>query len=146
MSGLNVVANIALGRFVEKIADDATKILVLLLRVVQADATLRDHDDLAAALGANTEANFTNYARKTGITATIIVDDTNDRVDVDIPDQTWLVAGGATNNGLVKLGIAYEESASDAGRVPLTWHTFDVTTDGSDLVAQIAAAGFARAS
>jgi hypothetical protein len=68
---------------------------MLLLKTAEADATLKDRDDVAAILAnGSTEADFTNYARKTGLTGTITVDDTNDRVDVDIPDQTWAVAGG----------------------------------------------------
>jgi hypothetical protein len=120
---------------------------MLLLKTAEADATLKDRDDVAAILAnGSTEADFTNYARKTGLTGTITVDDTNDRVDVDIPDQTWAVAGGATNNTLVKLIIAYQEAAADASRVPLTSHDFAVTTDTSDIVAQVNAAGFYRAS
>lgn len=145
------VFNIAKGAVAEKIRDAAANVGVLLLKTAEADATLKDYDDLATMLAAgggasNVEANFTNYARKTGITATITVDDTNDRVDVDMPDQTWTTAGGATNNTLAKLIIWYQETASDAGRVPLTAHDFVVTTDGTDLQAQVATAGFYRAS
>lgn len=145
------VFNIAKGAVAEKVRDGAANLGMLILKTAEADATLKDYDDLSALLAAgggasNVEANFTSYARKTGLTGTITVDDTNDRVDVDIPDQTWSPAGGATNNTTVKLIIYYQESASDAGRVPLTSHDFAVTTDGSDLTAQIAAAGFFRAS
>lgn len=143
----DVVFNIALGSVAEKVRDSATVLGVVLLKVAQADATLRDHDTLAAILAAaNTEADFTSYVRKTGITATLTVDDTNNWVDVDIPNQTWSPAGGATNNTLVKLIVYYEEAAADATRIPLTAHDFAVTTDGSDLTAQIATAGFYRAS
>lgn len=120
----------------------------MLLQAAEADATIRDYDDIAALLvpAGNTEATFTAYARKTGITLTITVDDTNDRVDLDLPDQTWSPAGNGTNNTLTDLVIGYEESASDAGRVPLTLHDFGATTDGSDLTVQFNAAGFMRAS
>jgi len=141
------VFNIAKGAVAEKIRDSASACLILLLKANEAESTLRDRDDVAAVLAnGSTEADFTNYARKTGLTGTITVDDTNDRVDVDIPDQTWTAAGGGTNNTLTKLVVAYQESASDAGRVPLTHHDFAVTTDGSDLTAQINSAGFFRAS
>ena len=142
------VFNIAKGAFVEKIRDGASNVLVLLLKANETETDLVDHDDLAALLGAagNTEADATNYARKTGITGTITVDDVNDRVDADIPDQTWNNLGGALNNTLTKLIVAYEESAADSGRIPLTHHDFSVTTDGSDVTAQINASGFARAS
>ena len=143
----NIVFNIAKGRPVQQGITDATKFGILLLKVAETDATLIDYDTVAAILaGSNTEANFTNYARKTGITATVTVDDTNDRTDVDMADQTWTSAGGATNNSLVKLIVYYEVSASDAGRVPVSAHDFVATTDGNDLVAVIATAGFYRAA
>ncbi|HXF88300.1 MAG TPA: hypothetical protein VNK48_08110 [Xanthobacteraceae bacterium] len=144
----NGVFNIAKGAFVEKIRDGASNLLLLLLKQNEAESTLIDRDTVADIIGAtgNTEADFTNYARKTGITGTITVDDTNDRVDVDMPDQTWTSAGGTTNNTLTKAIVAYQESASDSGRIPLTHHDFAVTTDGSDLTLVVNAAGFARAS
>lgn len=144
----NGVFNIAKGAFVEKIRDNPNNVLVLLLKQAEADSTLVDRTSLADLLDAGTgnlEADATNYVRKTGITATITVDNTNDRVDVDIPDQTWTALGGAVNNTIVKLIIAYEEGPSDAQRIPLTHHDFNVTTDGSDVTAVIAASGFARA-
>jgi hypothetical protein len=141
------VFNIAKGAVAEKIRDGAANVGVMLLKAQEAEATLKDRDTLADILGGgNTEADFTNYARKTGITGTLAVDDTNDRVDADIPDQTWTSAGGATNNTLVRLIVYYQESAADSGRIPLSAHDFAVTTDGSDMTAQVAAAGFVRAS
>lgn len=142
------VFNISKGAFVEKIRDAGTNVLILLLKANEAEATLVDRDNVSLMLAeaGTTEADFTNYARKTGLTGTITVDDTNDRVDVDVPDQTWTSAGGASNNTLTKLVTAYEESAADTGRIPMTHHDFATTTDGNDLVAQINAAGFGRAS
>jgi len=142
------VFNISKGAFVEKIRDAGTNVLILLLQANEAETTLVDRDTVALVLAeaGTTEATFTNYARKTGITGTITVDDTNDRVDVDIPDQTWTSAGGATNNTLTKLVVAYEESAADSGRIPMTHHDFAVTTDGSDITAQVNTAGFGRAA
>lgn len=144
----NGVFNIAKGSFVEKIRDSATVVLILLLKANEAEATLIDRTTVALMLAeaGTTEADFTNYARKTGLTGTITVDNTNDRADVDLPDQTWTTAGGATNNTLTKLVVAYEESAADSGRIPLTHHDFAATTDGSDLTAQVNAAGFGRAA
>lgn len=141
------VFNIAKGAAAEKIRDSAAACLILLLKANEAEATLRDRADVAAILAnGSTEADFTNYARKTGLTGTITVDNTNDRVDVDIADQTWTSAGGAANNTLTKLIVAYQEAAADASRIPLTHHDFAVTTDGSDLTAQINASGFYRAA
>jgi hypothetical protein len=141
------IFNIAKGAFAEKFRDAGANGIVLLLKVNQAEATLIDHDDLAALLAAaNTEAVFTNYARKTGLTGTVTVDDSNDRVDVDLPDQTWSSAGNGANDTLTKLLVAYEEAAADATRIPLSHHDFALTTDGSDVTAQFNAAGFGRAS
>lgn len=139
--------NIAKGAAVEKVRDGATNLLMLLLKTAEADATFKDRDTVADILGnGGVEADFTNYARKTGLTGTITVDDTNDRVDVDVADQTWAAAGGASNNNLTDLVIAYQESAADSGRIPLTNHDFILTTDGSDITAQVNASGFIRAS
>jgi hypothetical protein len=142
------VFNYAKGRAVEKIADAAANVGLMLLKANEAEATLIDRTDLANLLaqGGNTEADFTNYARKTGITGTITVDTTNDWVDVDMPDQTWSSAGGASNNTLTKAVPFYEDSAADSGRIPLTHQDFAVTTNGNDLIANVNASGFLRVS
>jgi hypothetical protein len=140
------VFNIAKGAAAEKIRDDATKIGVVLVKTAETDAALRDRTTLADILGGNTEANFTNYARKTALTATLNVDQGNDRVDISIPQQTWTAAGGAVNNTLAKLIVFYDEGGTDATRIPLTHHDFIATTDGNDLQTNFAVAGFYRAS
>jgi len=129
-------------------ANDA--LIVVLLKVAQADRTLEDHATLSALLAAaNTEANFTNYARKTAASVTVTPDNTNDRMDVDFADIVYTAAGGATNNTLVKLVVCYDDdttSGTDANLIPLTHHDFALTTDGTDLTAVVAASGFYRAS
>lgn len=119
---------------------------------VESDATLIDKDDFSALVsGATDEATNTGYARKSldqtgGITVTY--DDTNDRVDVDIPDQTW-TAVAATGGAWSDLVIGYDSDSTggtDANILPATQHDFAVTPDGSDITAQIATAGFYRAS
>lgn len=142
------VFNIAKGRAAKYVEDNTNSIVVLLLQANETEADLIDHDDVDALLTAagNTEATFTNYARKTGISETVTQDDGNDRTDIDIPDQTWTSAGNGTNNTLTKLIVAVATGAGDANLVPLTHHDFPVTTDGTDLTAQINAAGFFRAS
>ncbi len=141
------VFNISKGSFAEMVRDTGSKTLVLLLTVNQTEITLQDHEDVAAMLAAaNTEALFTSYARKEAIVETLSVDHPNERVDLDIPDQTWSPAGNGANETLTKLVTAYENAAADATRVPMTQHDFAVTTDGSDLTAQINAVGICRAS
>jgi hypothetical protein len=138
------VFNIAKGAFVEKFRDGAANGGILLLIAADTDGAMRDTDTLTALLatGAN-EATDGSYARKTGLTGTITVDDTNDRVDVDLPDQTFTALAGAAITDAV---VFYEEAAADNTRIPLTLHDFGVTPDGSDVTIQFNAAGFARAS
>jgi hypothetical protein len=148
------VANIAKGRVAYyaslPAANDGLIFVLLKSSGLETDSTLKDYDDLATLLaGTSDEADFTNYARKTVTSATITVDDTNDRVDIDIADQTWTSAGGASNNTLGKLLICYDPdttSGTDSSVIPLCGFDFSATTDGSDLTAQIAAAGFFRAA
>ena len=142
----DLVLNIAKGGASEKVRVDPTKVGILLLQTAESDALLRTRATVAAILATNTEATFTAYARKTAITATLTVDNTNNWEQITIPNQTWSSAGGATNNTLAKLVIFYDAGGTDATRVPLTAQDFVVTTDGSDLTAQLAATGFYRAA
>lgn len=139
------VFNVSKGAFAEKVRDGSSNVGVLLLEAMESDADAKDHDDLTDFLGASgtTEADDASYSRKTGVTGTITVDDTNDRVDVDIPDQTWSSLDG---DAITDLVVFYEESASDSDRIPLTAHDFETSPDGSDVTAEFNASGFARAS
>lgn len=131
-------------------ANDALIVVLLKSTGIEADGTLKDYDDLAALLAAsNDECDFTNYARKTITSVTNTVDDSGDKFDSDFADQTWTAAGGATNNTVAKLLVCYDPdttSGTDSSLVPLTAHDFSVTTDGTDLTAQAATAGYYRAS
>lgn len=154
------VFNVAKGRVNElhnRVAgnDPANSALVLvLLQASEADATLEDYDTLAALLGAagNTEATFTNYARKVLTDADIsasAVDDANNRRESDIPDPTWASAGGATNNTMTKLLVCYDPDTTggdDTALIPLTHHDYTEATSGGDITAVINAAGYYRAS
>jgi len=134
-------------------ANSAFIVVLLKLAGLEADDLLDNYDDLAALLAAaSDEADFTNYARKTISDAALAAipspDDTNNRRDVDLPDQTWTTAGGATNNSLGKAIVCYDSdttSGTDAAIVPVSYYDFVVTTTGIDLVLQFAAAGFLRA-
>lgn len=151
------VFNISLGevkRFSAQARDNAGEALtVVLLKANEAEDALEDHDTLSALLGVagNTEADFTNYTRIdiVGADVTVTVDDTNNLVDVDIPDQTWTSAGGTTDNTLTKLLVVHDPDtgvSDDTTMTPLTHHDFAVTTDGSDLTVQFDANGYFRAS
>lgn len=155
------VFNIAKGKIAEYAArvnanDPTNSVFVIALFNTSAtDATLKDLDTLALIESDGNTAELTsgtnaNYVRKTldqtgGITIT--VDDTNDRVDVDIPDQTWTALGAGT--AITDLVVCYDSDSTggaDSAIVPLSWHDFAVTPDGSDVTAQVAAAGIFRAA
>lgn len=155
----NLVFNIALGRVAELYnrvdlndpAASALIILVLAAAGIETDAVLKDKNDVADLVaGTTNEVTNAGYGRKTLADADIVAfapDDVNDRVDLDIPDQTW--TGVAAGDGWSDLVVAYDNdtaAGTDANIVPLTLHDFAVTPDGSDITAQIAAAGFFRAS
>lgn len=145
------MANIGRSR-VRTAKSDGNDLIIILLKTAQADDTLRDYDTLSALLAAgggtaNVEADFTNYSRKVILNAnwTFTDDDANNRSEADFADQTYTAAGGASNNTLVK-AIVCIDGANDGARIPLTIHDFTPTTDGSDLVLQVATAGFYRSS
>jgi hypothetical protein len=126
-------------------ANDALVVVPIEATGVEADATLKDYDTLSALLaGASNEQ--TTLGRKTITSVTVTVDDTNDRVDGDFADQTW-TAG--TGNAVGDLIVCYDPdttTGTDADLIPLTCHDFAVTPDGTDITAQVAAAGFVRSS
>lgn len=155
----DLLFNIAKGRVAElynrvDLNDPANSALIIVVFNAGAmtDATVRDYDTLAAieADAAAAEVTNTGYARKTLTDADIVAfapDDTNDRVDLDIPDQTWTAV--AAGSAWTDVAICYDNdttAGTDSNIVPLTWHDFAVTPDGSDIVMQVAAAGFFRAS
>lgn len=154
--------NIAKGRIVEfatriNANDPANSILSISLWNYGAatDDTIGDLDTLAlveananaAELTSGTNANYVRKTLADGAGITVTVDDTNNRTDVDIPDQTWTALGAGT--AITDLIVAYDSDSTggtDANVVPCTSHDFAVTPDGSDVTAQIAAAGFFRAA
>jgi hypothetical protein len=155
----NFVFNIAKGRVVEyfnrvDVSDPTNAVLVVLVLAtagLESDATLIDKDDVAALVaGTTNEVTNSGYARKVLSDADITMpapDDANDRFDIDIADQTWTAV--LAGDGWSKVVIAYDPDSTggaDSALVPLTAHDFVLTPDGSDITAQVAAAGFFRAS
>jgi hypothetical protein len=153
------VFNIAKGRVTElvnrvNLNDPANSVVIVAVWNAGAatDATLKDYTTHAAVEADANAAEVTNtgYARKvlndtSGMTVT--TDQTNDRVDVDMPDQTWTAV--AAGSAWTDLSTSYDNDSTagtDANVVPMTWHDFIVTPDGSDIVAQVNAAGFFRAA
>lgn len=155
----DLVHNQAKGKFAEWVArvnaNDPTNSAIIISvwhnDGSSTDDQVRDADTVAAleALTGVTERTTGGWARKTldqagGLTVT--VDDTNDRVDVDCPDQTWTAVTTGTSTDV---GFAYDSDTTggtDANIIPGTWHDFAITPDGSDITLQIATAGFFRAA
>lgn len=131
-------------------ANDALVVVLVKSTGLEADDTLNNYADLATLLAAsNDEADFTNYARKTITSVTNTVDNTGNKLDSDFADQTWTAAGGTTNNTLGKLLVCYDPdttTGTDSTVVPLAYFDFVATTDGTDLTAQVATAGWYRAA
>jgi hypothetical protein len=143
------IFNIAKGKFGHyaglPLTNDAFIIVPLEASGVEADATLKDYDDLAALLGGSSNEQ-TTLGRKSVTSVTPTIDDTNDRLDVDIPDQTWTAGTGNAVGDLLACYDSDTMAGTDSGIIPLSCHDFAVTPDGSDITAQVAAAGLLRAS
>jgi hypothetical protein len=153
----DLIPNIAKGRGVElhrrvKANDPANSAIIVIpvSRGAVTDAQLRDAADFAAivALGV-TERTTGGWNRKTltdADLATVSPDNANDRADVDLPDQTWTaVTTGATTD----LVVCYDNdttAGADSNLIPLAVLDFPITPDGSDVLWQLNAAGYYRAS
>lgn len=126
-------------------ANDALIVVPIEATGAETDSTLKDYDDLASLL-AGTSNEQTTLGRKTVTSVTVTVDDTNDRTDVDAPDQIWASATGNPTAALLWCYDPDTTGGTDSTVVPMTKHDFAVTPDGTDLTAQVATAGLARAS
>ena len=152
------VFNIAKGRVAELCnrvdGNDPTNSVLLVVAIDangDTDAAMKDRADLAALLGGTAnEVTNSGYSRKSLTDAditTFVADNTNDRVDCDIPDQTFTaIAAGTAWTDLVVCYDSDSTGGTDSGVVPLTCHDFAVTPSGADIVAVINSAGFFRAS
>jgi len=128
-------------------ANDPTNAILVLEAVLttETDATLKDLDTFALIESNANTAEVTNsgYARKTfadGGPVTVTIDDTNDRTDIDVADQTW-TAVQTSPGAWSDLIFGYDSDSTggtDANVVPISQHDFAVTPDGSDITATIA--------
>lgn len=160
------VFNIAKGRLAElclnilgtggaaQVANGVLVVALLASSGVESDATLKDKDDLAALVsGTTNEATNTGYSRlivdETGDGLSVTIDDTNDRVDVDMNDPSW---AAVTNDGTGAIGdlvVCYDPDSTggaDSAIVPLVQLDFSVTPNGGSITATLASGGFYRAS
>jgi hypothetical protein len=127
-------------------ANDAVIAVPLEASGLESHATLIDYDNLGALLAAANNEQTSNGTRKTLASVTVTVDDTNNRVDVDAADPVWT---GLTGNALGAIVMCYDSDTTggaDTAIELISVHDFAVTPDGTDVTAQIASGGFARAS
>jgi len=130
-------------------ANSALILVVLATAGIEADAVLKDKLTLADVLsGTTNEVTNSGYARKVLTDADLVAfapDLVNDRVDLDIPDQTYLAVGAG--DGWSHIVVCYDPdttAGTDATIIPLTQHAFPLTPDGSDISVQVPN-GFFRA-
>src|SRR3990170_8936893 len=129
----NFVFNMGKGRVAELYnrvdtndpANSALIVMVLATSGIETDAALIDSDSFTEVLdGTTNEVTNTGYARKTLTDADIVAfapDDTNDRVDLDIPDQTWTAV--AAGSAWTDLSLNYDNDTTvgtDANIIPCT--------------------------
>ena len=155
----DLICNIVKGRIAElhnriQSNDPANSAFIWVALVVSGDQddAIRDADTLAAveALADVAEATNAGYARQiwTDVElAAISPDDTNNRMDLDGPD----IAFGAITAGdnWTDLLLCYDSDTTggtDANIVPLALYDYPITPDGSEITAQVNAAGYFRAS
>ncbi len=153
----DTVFNIAKGRIIEfynRVENNdpaaANFIIVPVDVAAVTDDTIRGFDDFAAVIaGGVTERSTGGWNRKTltdtELAALPAPDDTNDRYDVDMPDQTWTAVSSGVVTDLI-MCYAATASPANAAMVPLILFDFAITPDGSDVVAQVNTAGFFRAT
>lgn len=129
----SITANIAKGRAAElyervNTNDPANSALIIGVLVAGGDtlATLQDYDTIAAMLaGPSTEAAVAGYARKVLTDVDLAAwtpDDTNNRVLLGLPLQTWSPNTGETWDIAF---VAYDNdttAGTDANLVPITYH------------------------
>jgi len=137
--------NISLGRETEYYnrvdtndpANSAFIIMVLANAGLESDAVLKDKDDFAAVVsGTTNEVTNAGYARKT-ITdadlAAFTVDDTLDRIVLQMPTQTFVAV--AAGDLWRKLVIGYDSdttAGTDANIIPVKF--FDILINGAALI------------
>lgn len=144
----DLVTNIGKGTFRYyaslPLTNDGLVAVVLEASGLVSDDALQDYTTLAALLaGASNEQ--TTMGRKALTSVAVAVDNTANTANFDAADITWTAATGAATGKLV---ICYDPDTTggtDTDIVPLTVHDFAVTPDGSDITAQINAAGVAVA-
>jgi hypothetical protein len=141
-----LVNTFAKGRFVEKcmlpLGTDSILVVLLQNTGLPADTTLVNAQNLQAIFTAGAlEATFTNYTRMSltsqSINISYTTNTTPTQVTVSFAEQTWNAAGGAVNNTISKVVLAYQPTPSSQDLDCLVLATLDytgTTTGGAFIV------------
>ena len=118
-------------------------VVICLLKTTETDALLKDYITFADLIaGANVEADFDNYTRKTLTDAEIalpVVDNGADTVTVAVPSVVWGSAGSAAagvNNTVLKCVLCYctdVTAITNSNLELMTVHDVNQTTNGNNL-------------
>ena len=125
-------------------ANDALILVPLETSGIVADATMRDYDTLAAILAGSTNEQTTMGRKTITASVTAVVDDVNNRVDEDFPDQTYTSASGAAISAMLVCYDPDTTGGSDSDIIPLSKHDFVATPSGTNIIVEVAALGFYR--
>jgi hypothetical protein len=144
------ICNIAKGRLAQygdlPAASDALIMMLIEASGVEADGTLKDKTTFTDYLTGATNEQTTGGRKTISASVTVTVDQSNDWVDIDIPDQVYT---GLTGNAISDVVIGYDNdtgAGNDANIIPVSQHDFSTTPDGSDVTVKIATAGIWRAT
>lgn len=143
----SLVNTFAKGRFVEKcmlpLGTDAILVVPLQSASIPTDTVLRSCANLGAVFTAGAlEATFSNYARIALTSAAITITTTLSGTfpqSVALSTQVWSAAGGAVNNTLAAIVLAYRPTSgtADSGCLVLGTLAYAGTTTGGALTAAL---------
>jgi hypothetical protein len=119
---------------------DAILVVLLQNTGLPADTTLVNYQTLGAMLAVANEATFSNYTRvalsSSAITISRNTGSSPTTVTASFLPQTWSSAGGAVNNTISKVALAYQPTTgtADSGCLVLATLDYSGTTTGGAFV------------
>lgn len=140
----SLVNTFAKGRFIEKcslpLGTDNILVIPLQTTALPTDTVLRNCANLGAVFTAGgLEATFTTYARKVLAAADITIGNntTTFVATAAFATQVWAAAGGALNNNLSRIVLAYRPTSgtADSGCMVLATLDYVGSTTGGALTA-----------
>ncbi len=133
--------NVAKGRINElakRVVDgdpSTSRLVIALYKTVETDTLLVARATKTLVDANNTECDFTNYVADGEILTTVAYAvDVAGKGWIDADNLQWALAGGTTDNHILKAILYYAaDTASMGAAIPLVHYRFDITTKGVDL-------------